>query len=169
MENANLARDQWLSMSDEELLRLCRCDTRRGVGPGGQKRNKTESAVQLTHQPSGISVMDDSSRSQHRNRQCALRKLRLELALALRLPPAPPADAASDGAKHAPSINNARFPLWAAQLLDALHAADYRISAAAATLGMSTGRLSKELAKSPALWQKINQERSQRQLTLLRQ
>ena len=57
---------------------------------------------------------------------------------------------------------------WQAYV-DALHAADYRIADAAAALGMSTGRFNKELAKSPALWQKINQERTKRNLPPLRQ
>ncbi len=167
--NASTNRDQWLSMSDDDLFRLCRCDTRRGVGPGGQKRNKTESAVQLTHHLTGISAMDDSSRSQHLNRQHALRKLRLEIALAIRLETTPPPATAAVTAEHAPSISNALFPLWAAHALDALHAADYHIADAAVALGMSTGRFNKELAKSPALWQKVNQERTKRQLPPLRQ
>lgn len=167
--NANTHRDQWLSMSDDELFRLCRCDTRRGVGPGGQKRNKTESAVQLTHHLTGVSAMDDSSRSQHLNRQHALRKLRLEIALAIRLETTPTPTTEATAAEHAPSVNNALFALWAAHALDALHAADYRIADAAAALGMSTGRFNKELAKSPALWQKVNQERTKRNLPPLRQ
>lgn len=44
----------------------------RGTGPGGQHRNKTESAVQLTHRPTGLVVRCQSERSQLRNKQSAL-------------------------------------------------------------------------------------------------
>lgn len=53
--------------------------TCRGSGPGGQHRNKTESAVQLTHLPTKVSVRCESERSQHRNRESALDILRAKL------------------------------------------------------------------------------------------
>src|ERR1700685_2014490 len=73
-------------LSDEQLLADCRVEAFRGPGPGGQKRNKTSSAVRLTHLPSGISVSAGESRSQARNRAVALRRLRHRMALLLREP-----------------------------------------------------------------------------------
>jgi peptide chain release factor 2 len=62
--------------SDEELLRQCEVETFRSSGPGGQHVNKTESAVRLRHQPSGVVVSSQQERSQHRNRAICLKKLR---------------------------------------------------------------------------------------------
>jgi len=68
------------SRSDDGLLRECRVDTFRSGGAGGQHQNKVESGVRLTHHPSGIVVASRRHRSQHRNREDALRRLREELA-----------------------------------------------------------------------------------------
>jgi protein subunit release factor A len=64
---------------DDALMAECDVDTFRAGGPGGQHQNKTESAVRLTHRPSGIVVIARQSRSQHRNRQEALDELRRRL------------------------------------------------------------------------------------------
>ncbi len=64
---------------DDTLVAECRVETFRAGGPGGQHQNKTESAVRLTHLPTGISVTARDSRSQHRNRQIAIARLRAAL------------------------------------------------------------------------------------------
>jgi peptide chain release factor 1 len=53
--------------------------TSRGSGAGGQHRNKTESAVDLTHLPTKITVHCETERSQHENRRLALARLRARL------------------------------------------------------------------------------------------
>ena len=51
----------------------------RGSGAGGQHRNKTETAVQLTHRPTGVSVRCETERSQQQNKQTALAMLRARI------------------------------------------------------------------------------------------
>jgi protein subunit release factor B len=65
--------------SDEDLLRDCEVETFRSSGPGGQHVNKTESAVRLRHTPSGVVVTSQQERSQHRNKQLCLQKLRKKI------------------------------------------------------------------------------------------
>ena len=77
-------RATWSHLSDEQLLAQCEVDTYRASGPGGQKRNKTSSAVRLRHPPTGLIVIAEESRSQHENRARALRRMRQALYLKLR-------------------------------------------------------------------------------------
>jgi protein subunit release factor A len=52
----------------------------RSTGPGGQHKNKTESAVRIKHLPTGIIVTATESRSQHDNRRKAMERLAARLA-----------------------------------------------------------------------------------------
>lgn len=168
-----IGRSQWTSLSDPQLLAQCEVDTYRASGPGGQKRNKTSSAVRLRHPPSGLIVIAEESRSQHENRARALRRLRQALYLRIRdeLPPAslqPESIHQLEDYKEA-CQSNARLELgrkdprfWPAVgiVLDVLAALQARVSEAAAALGISTGNLIDFLAVDPKVWEQANHLRA---------
>src|SRR5436190_2303283 len=137
-------RSPWTALTDAQLLAQCEVDTYRASGPGGQKRNKTSSAVRLRHATSGLLVIAEESRSQHENRARALRRLRQAFFLKIRDPLsatelAPDALAARDDYRTARDrsgrldlgLKDARFWPAAGVALDVLEALDARVSEAA--------------------------------------
>jgi hypothetical protein len=169
-------RSTWTKLTDDQLLAQCEVDTYRASGPGGQKRNKTSSAVRLRHPPSGLLVIAEESRSQHENKAKALRRLRKALYLELREPVAteagtrqPDIEIAKDsGGRLHLSAKDSRFWPAAGIALDVLAAVEARVGDAAALLGISTGNLIDFLQSDPKLWQVANQLRSRFDLKPLR-
>jgi protein subunit release factor B len=70
----------------ERLARDCEITAYRSSGPGGQKKNKTESSVRAKHLPTGIVRVGTEERSQTRNRRRALERVWAELARRARKP-----------------------------------------------------------------------------------
>ncbi|QSH41449.1 peptide chain release factor-like protein [Lentisphaerota bacterium ZTH] len=146
-------RDQWLKADDPALLKECRLDFFKATGKGGQKRNKSSSAVRIIHIPTGIAVTDCSERSQHRNRQVALKKLRVKIAVELRLENSCPPPRMDISPKHQD------YPLWIAYILDILSKNGYKVKESATELQLNTAKFVKLLARDPYLWQLINSRR----------
>lgn len=77
----------WHLLADETLLAQCEVQAHRASGPGGQHRNKAETAVRLVHLPSGVSVEGKDERSRTQNLRIALGRLREKLARRAYRPP----------------------------------------------------------------------------------
>lgn len=142
-------RDAILALSDDELAAQCDLSHTRGSGPGGQKRNKTSSAVRLTHRATGLAVRAEAERSQNDNRRAALKRLRWAVALAFRQTPT---------ALRLRSVN-ARVPREAARVLDHLDAHAYSLRDTAAALGATTGALSGWIGSSEDVLTHVNESR----------
>ena len=81
MEKKLTYRDyaRFARLTPDELYEQCEVDVFRATGPGGQGVNTTDSAVRMRHAPTGIVVTSREQRSQLRNRQTCLAKIRSEL------------------------------------------------------------------------------------------
>lgn len=166
-------RQLWLAGEDKLLLGQCEVDTYRASGPGGQKRNKTSSAVRLRHLPSGLIAISEDSRSQHENKAWALKRLRRDICIKLREPPPDPfslpenlAPFLSPSGIHISTKNEFFFPLGA-HILDLLEKHQGRVSAVGATLGISTAQTSDFLTSEKHLLDQANRIRRHFGHTLL--
>ena len=68
------------TINPDDLMRDCEVKRTKGSGPGGQHRNKVETAIAITHTPTSLSAQATESRSQATNAKQALFRLRLRLA-----------------------------------------------------------------------------------------
>ncbi|MEZ4554034.1 MAG: peptide chain release factor-like protein [Dehalococcoidia bacterium] len=163
---------EYLELDDPTLLAQCAFDRYRASGPGGQKRNRTDSAVRLRHLPSGLQAEAVESRSQHENRSRALRRLRLTIALGLRASTeetAPAEKAALYGLLADPPGRLRPADLVAlAVLFDVIEEQGWRLSDAARVLGTTTAAVGRLLAIDPRLWRAAAEHRAAAGLPPLR-
>jgi hypothetical protein len=150
------------TQSDAQLLAECAVDTYRASGPGGQKRNKTSSAVRLRHEPTGLLVIAEESRSQHENKAKALRRLRRAFILKLREPVTAESLAlvdalrGADGKLHVATAKDPRYWPAVGVLLDMLDATSAQVGAAAKELGTATANLLGVLELDDKAWGEAN-------------
>ena len=180
---AGVAQVDWLALPDAELQAQCRFDRFRVSGPGGQHRNRRNTAVRLVHEPTGMVGQATERRSQLQNRAEALQRLRRTMALELRRPVAldsyaPPlqlqrilpravrtAEVRSRdriGTKHREFWNGVQH------LLDLFEAREASLADTASALGCSTNQLVRLAGSEPHLLRRVNQMREQRGLGSVR-
>jgi len=156
--------------SPEHLWAECEVRRLRRSGPGGQHRNKVETAISLHHRPTGVRAEASERRSQAQNRSMALFRLRINLALEVRIPLA--ADYAPSsiwrsrctGGMLTVSDKHDDFPALLAEALDVVAACSGDPKLSAATLGCTPSQLVRLLKLDPRALLLVNQWRAGRKL-----
>jgi RF-1 domain len=156
-------------LDDETLLRQCVTGRSRSSGPGGQHRNKVETAVTLTHTPSGVTGQASERRSQIENKKRALRRLRLNLAVAVRRP-TPDGDARSAlwrsrtrGGQISINPKHHDYASLLAEALDCIAACGFDPKKAALRLEVTPSQLIKLVKLHPPALEMWNRQRGERQ------
>lgn len=156
----------------EDLWKEVDLERQRTGGPGGQRRNRVETAVRLVHRPTGIEVKASESRSQEVNRRRAIRRLRLRLAIEWRTPldderlvppgayePSPLWLSRVRDGRIRVSPRHRDLPALLAEALDVLDVHREDLARAAAALRVTPSQLLKLLAVEPAALAGLNRRR----------
>jgi hypothetical protein len=161
------------ALAESELLKQCSLRRTKRSGPGGQHRNKVETAVVIAHTPTGVSAEASERRSQEQNRRQAVFRLRVNLALAVRTeiaPQSPPSalwQSRSRGETLSISNEHEDFPTLLAEALDHIQAFQGDVKIAADSLQVSSSQLVKMLRRDPRALGLVNAQRAQRGLAKL--
>ncbi len=142
------------ALDDAALARACRVSTGRVSGPGGQHRNRVETAVFVVHTPTGVEAQATERRSQVENRRVALTRLRVRLAIHARTlvgrdhhdPSALWRSRVRGTAIHV-ATDHHDYPAILAEALDVVVAHHFDIATAAKALGISASQLSKVILR----------------------
>lgn len=153
------------SLEADELVRQCEVRRSRASGPGGQNRNKVETAITLTHVATGITGSASERRSQIENQHMATFRLRVNLALEIRCAidaekgPSELWRSRCKSGRIALNPSHEDFPAMLAQALDVIAAVHWDIPKAAAFLAVTPSQLVKLLKDEPRAMQQVNAQR----------
>lgn len=150
------------ALSPSQLQEFCRFRRTRRSGPGGQHRNKVETAVVVTHLPSGVKAEASERRSPAQNHRQALFRLRINLALEVRRVPQEAEIPSLKWRSRCPArrirINpqHEDFPALLAESLDVLTACQMDVKQAAGALQTTSSQLTKFLGLEPRALALVN-------------
>lgn len=154
------------ALPDDELLKQCELGFGRGSGPGGQHRNKVETACLITHEPTGISASAKERRSQSQNRHQAIKRLRLSLAVGVRTQVHHARHQPSDlwrsrrqGEKVSINPEHSDYPALLAEALDVIVARRFDVAGAAGVFGVTMSQLAKLVRHEPRAFKLVNDGR----------
>jgi hypothetical protein len=163
------------ALPPEELLKSCEIAFGRNRGPGGQHRNKVETAVTITHKPTGIDGFASERRKQYENRLNAIKRLRLNLAVHVRVPVHYAKHRASElwqrrrqGEKMSINPNNKDYPGLLAEALDVIVARRFDVAGSAGLLGITMSQLAKLIRHEKHAMAMVNEGRRDRHLPELK-
>lgn len=173
------AIDPWphpACLSDDELLVRCTMGKGRSSGPGGQHRNKVETKVILTHDPTGVSAHAGERRSVMENKRVALKRLRLKLAVEHRVG-VPLGEIGSalwrsrlvrqrdaEGktvTRIACNPSHRDYPSLLAEAMDVIEASGFDLNKSGLRLEVSASQLVKLLREHPPALVHVNEQRKQ--------
>lgn len=152
------------TVPEEQLKAKCTVRFQRRSGPGGQHRNKVETAVVLTHEIEGIEASASERRSQAENLKMALRRMRLNLALNYRTEwttSSPTWQSRCRKGRLAVNPAHEDFPGLLAEALDALAVHAWDVPPTAEALACSSSQLTRFIKNEPRAFQMLNNQRQQ--------
>ena len=159
-------------LTADELAQQCKIQRTRRGGPGGQHRNKVDSAIVVTHEATGVTAQASERRSQHENRAVALLRLRVNLAIEVRTEPGQsPSElwqSRCNSGRISISTSHDDFPSMLAEALDHIFQHELQLGTAAESLGCSTSQLVKLIKQEPAAFVMLNNARKSRDLSALK-
>ena len=152
------------AMSDQALLDQCELRRDRRGGPGGQRRNKVETAIVLLHTGTGLKAEAAERRSAEENRRVALIRLRLELAREVRQQraegPSPLWQSRCTGGRVVISTGHTEFPAILAEALDVVAMQRFDLRDAADALQCTASQLRKLLQQDLPAWRLVQDARA---------
>jgi len=163
-------------LSTDELLASCVVRAQRRGGPGGQHRNKVETAIVIEHTLTGLRAEASERRSQADNRRMAIQRLRLTLAVEHREfreaadqePASPLWRSRVAGTKINVSTEHDDFPAILAELLDGLQVLMFDLSEASKHFTVTSSQLVSLLRSHPPAFALVNAKRVELALHRLR-
>jgi len=163
-------------LAPAKLLAECVVRRQRRSGPGGQHRNKVETAVVLVHQPTGIRSEATERRSQAANQQVAVHRLRVKLAIQVRSNMENGCDRSVSPLwrsrlrtqKISIALSHEDFPSLLAEALDCLSRLDFDVKKCAEHLATSSSQLVRLFKLEPEALIYVNERRAKRELKPLR-